>query len=52
MNRELIDMDIKEAMKKVIDTLENHNTALDVVISTNIDTKKSLRKTNFSTFFA
>ena len=25
MNRELIDMDIKEAMKKVIDTLENHN---------------------------
>ena len=26
MNRELIDMDIKEAMKKVIDTLENHNT--------------------------
>ena len=26
MTRELIDIEVKEAMKKVIDTLENHNT--------------------------
>ena len=26
MPRELIDIEVKEAMKKVIDTLENHNT--------------------------
>jgi hypothetical protein len=26
MNRELIDMNIKEAIEKVVDTLENHNT--------------------------
>ena len=26
MNKELIDIEIKETIKKVIDTLENHNT--------------------------
>ena len=26
MNRDLIEMDIKEAIKKVVDTLENHNS--------------------------
>lgn len=26
MNRDLIEMDIKEAIEKVVDTLENHNS--------------------------